>query len=65
MAWLRRHRRSSAALRKGRWSTPALIELCFDPDPASATALRADDPEWADGFARRALRDGVTRRIVA
>lgn len=65
MAWLRRYRLSAARFcnRKG-WSAPALIELRFDPDPRSATALRSADPDWARRFSGSCLRDGVTRSFI-
>ena len=64
MAWLRRHRVSPAALRHGAWRTPALIELRFDPDPRSATQMRAADPGWSDGLSMRPVRDEVTRTMI-
>jgi nicotinate-nucleotide adenylyltransferase len=66
MAWLRRYRKPAASLRnRAGWSAPALVLLHFDPDSRSATALRQADPHWANGLARSALRDGVTRRPIA
>src|SRR5690606_726946 len=51
MAWLRRYRISAASFRsRGEWSVPALIELRFDPDPRSATAIRRADPDWPSQF---------------
>jgi len=65
MAWLRRFRIPAASLRnRGEWSAPALVELRFDPDPRSATALRRTDPHWADRHAGGAPRDQVTRRFI-
>ena len=65
-AWLARFRRSPASLNtRAGWSAPALIYLRFDPDPRSATALRAADPEWARRFAGRAQRDPLTHHPVA
>ena len=46
------------------WSAPALVFLRFDPDPRSATAIRRADPDWFDAYAGRAVRDGVTHRIL-
>jgi nicotinate-nucleotide adenylyltransferase len=47
MAWLRRWRRRAAtAKRWTTWSLPALVLLRFRPDPQSATAVRAADPDW-------------------
>lgn len=72
MAWLRRYRLSAARFcNRGEWSAPALIELRFDPDPRSASAIRQADPHWAERFGAsrfsdpaardgQNLRDGVT-----
>jgi nicotinate-nucleotide adenylyltransferase len=42
------------------------VLLKSPPDPTSATALRAADPDWhqkpVNSFNPKALRDGVTRR---
>ena len=65
-AWLDRFRRSPASLyTRAGWSAPALIYLRFHPDPRSATALRAADPEWARHFTGHAQRDPLTHRPVA
>ncbi len=65
MAWLRRYRLSAARFRNRKgWSAPALIELHFDPDPRSATALRSADPDWADRFSGSRPRDQITRSII-
>ena len=64
-AWLGRYRRSAASLKhRAGWSAPALIQLRFDPDPRSATALRRADPDWARHLAGRALRDPLTHHPV-
>ena len=64
-AWLGRYRRSAASLKhRAGWSAPALIHLRFDPDPRSATAIRRVDPDWARGFAGRAVRDPLTHHPV-
>ena len=64
-AWLGRYRRSAASLRnRAGWSAPALIELRFDPDPRSATAIRRADPHWASRFAGRTIRDPLTHHPV-
>ena len=45
--WLRRFvRPASHAKQWTEWSAPAIIFLRLPPDPTSATALRADDPNW-------------------
>jgi nicotinate-nucleotide adenylyltransferase len=47
MAWLRRFQKPrSAAKTWTTWSLPAVVLLRFRPDPTSATALRAVDPDW-------------------
>lgn len=63
MAWLRKYRVPAAALARGDWQAPMLVWLRFDPDPVSATALRAADPDWAARYPDRA-RDAVTGRSV-
>ena len=70
MAWLRRYRLSAAGFRnlellnRSEWSAPALIELRFDPDPRSATAMRRADPHWASRFTGPPPRDGVTHSPI-
>ena len=65
MAWLRRFRVPAAGLRnRGEWSAPALIELRFDPDPRSATAIRRADPDWAHRFSGGPPRDQVTHFLI-
>ena len=65
MAWLRRFRVSAARFRnRGEWSAPALIELRFDPDPRSATAIRRADPDWARRFSAVPPRDQVTHSLI-
>jgi len=68
--WLGRFRRPPASLRtRAGWSAPALIYLRFDPDPRSATALRAAEPDWASRphFNRvgRHIRDPLTHHPIA
>lgn len=47
MGWLRRFVRPSRQARHWtQWSTPAILLLRLPPDPSSATALRALDPNW-------------------
>jgi nicotinate-nucleotide adenylyltransferase len=65
MAWLGRYRIAAASLHKpGRWSSPALVLLKFDPDRRSATQLRRADPDWASRWTNPRQRDGVTRRPI-
>jgi nicotinate-nucleotide adenylyltransferase len=64
-AWLRRFRASPASLRnRGEWSAPALIELRFDPDPRSATAIRRADPHWARRLEGAPPRDHITHCLI-
>lgn len=47
MGWLRRFVRPSSQARNWTdWSEPAILLLRLPPDPTSATALRAIDPNW-------------------
>jgi nicotinate-nucleotide adenylyltransferase len=47
MGWFRRFRRSASHARTWtKWRLPALVLLRFRPDPTSATAIRAADPDW-------------------
>lgn len=58
MGWLRWFVRPEVkALNWTEWSAPAIIFLRLPPDPTSATALRAQDPQWHRRLAaRRGLR---------
>lgn len=69
MGWLRRYVRPADQARLWtEWRPPALVFLRLPPDPTSATAIRAAEPDWHlsedYSFNPRALRDGVTRRPV-
>lgn len=65
MAWLRRFRLPAARFRnRSEWSAPALIELRFDPDPRSATAVRRTDPTWATRLTGSPPRDAVTHSPI-
>ncbi len=47
MGWLRRFVRPPSQARLWtEWSAPAIIFLRLPPDPTSATAIRANDPDW-------------------
>jgi nicotinate-nucleotide adenylyltransferase len=47
MGWLRRYQRPAASARCWtKWSLPAFVLLRFRPDPTSASAMRAADPDW-------------------
>ena len=68
--WLRRFVRPAAMARNWTmWRPPALVLLSLPPDPTSATALRAANPDWHENavksFHPEAARDGVTRRPVS
>jgi nicotinate-nucleotide adenylyltransferase len=65
--WLRRFVRPAAMARNWTmWRVPALVLLELPPDPTSATARRAADPDWHEAVMKslhnQAVRDGVTRR---
>jgi nicotinate-nucleotide adenylyltransferase len=67
MGWLRGFVRPAGQARHWtEWRPPALVLLNLPPDPTSATALRAAEPDWHQtsfkSFNLKALRDGVTRR---
>jgi nicotinate-nucleotide adenylyltransferase len=67
MGWLRRFVRPAAEARHWtRWRLPSLVLLQLPPDPTSATALRAADPQWHEAYMKSlqplAVRDGVTRK---
>ena len=48
MAWARRwRRRADVAAGWSEWSLPAIVVLGTPANPASATAIRAVDPNWA------------------
>jgi nicotinate-nucleotide adenylyltransferase len=65
MAWLSRFvRRTDQRKNWTMWSTPALVFLRFRPDPRSATAIRQADPFWHKRYEGRAIRDGVTRKLL-
>ena len=67
--WLRRFVRPATMARDWtEWRPPALVLLYSPPDPTSATAIRAANPDWHEtatkSFQHRGLRDGVTRKPV-
>lgn len=65
MAWLRRYRIDAAGFdKRGKWSAPALIELRFDPDPRSATAIRRADTGWAARHLGAPPRDQLTHDLI-
>jgi nicotinate-nucleotide adenylyltransferase len=68
--WLRRFVRPAAMARNWTmWRPPALVLLSLPPDPISATAIRAANPDWHQdlikSFPPKAVRDGVTRRPIS
>jgi nicotinate-nucleotide adenylyltransferase len=68
--WLRRFVRPAAMAQEWtEWRPPALVLLQLPPDPTSATAIRAANPDWHEtamkSFQHKALRDGVTRRPIS
>ena len=65
MAWLGRFRRPIASsLCQEGWGAPALLLVATNPDPRSASALRAADPDWASRLAAGPMRDGVTFKPI-
>jgi nicotinate-nucleotide adenylyltransferase len=51
MGWLRRHVHPADQARQWTdWSLPAIVFLRLQPDPTSATAIRAHDPDWHRRF---------------
>ncbi|NNC59960.1 MAG: nicotinate-nucleotide adenylyltransferase [Erythrobacter sp.] len=64
MAWLERYRIAPATFRRGEWSAPSLVNLRFDPDSRSATAIRRGDPGWARRLPTGPLFDQVTHRRI-
>jgi nicotinate-nucleotide adenylyltransferase len=68
--WLRRFVRPAAMAQEWtEWRPPALVLLQLPPDPTSATAIRAANPDWHEtamkSFQHKAIRDGVTRRPIS
>ena len=60
MGWLRRFVRPSGQARNWTdWSPPAILLLRLPPDPTSATALRALDPNWHRRSRARPQRTGA------
>jgi nicotinate-nucleotide adenylyltransferase len=67
MGWLRRFVRPAAEAQDWTsWRLPSLVLLALPPDPTSATAIRAADPQWHEAliqsFHPQAARDPVTRK---
>jgi nicotinate-nucleotide adenylyltransferase len=69
MGWLRRFvHPAGSAPNWTSWRPPALVFLTLPLDPTSATGIRAACPDWHQSphylFNPKALRDGVTRKVV-
>jgi len=69
MGWLRRFVLTADQVRnRTMGSLPALVLLQLPPDPTSATAIRAAEPNWhetkAYSFNPKSLRDQVTQLLV-
>ncbi|HEY0116631.1 MAG TPA: nicotinate-nucleotide adenylyltransferase [Allosphingosinicella sp.] len=73
MGWLRRFvlpaDQAKAQTKAGTdWSLPTLVLLNLPPDPTSASAIRAAEPNWHEtdtySFDPESLHDGVTRRLL-
>jgi nicotinate-nucleotide adenylyltransferase len=65
MVWLRRWRQRPGQFVSGAMrSAPALTILRFDPDPRSASAIRAADPDWSGRMSTASLRDPLTHRAL-
>lgn len=45
-------------------AAPAVAYLRLEPDDRSATAIRRDDPDWANDFANVPVRDTLTHRLI-
>jgi nicotinate-nucleotide adenylyltransferase len=57
MGWLRRFVHPPGQARSWTdWSAPAILFLRLPPDPTSATAIRANDPNWHRRTKTRAAR---------
>ena len=63
MSWLRPYRCAPGQLLDRE--PPAWSWLSFDPDHRSATAIRAQDADWAAKYDARSLRDQVTHRAIS
>ena len=54
MGWLGRFVRPASQARQWtEWSAPAIVFLRLPPDPTSATAVRALDPDWHNHWTER------------
>jgi nicotinate-nucleotide adenylyltransferase len=57
MSWLRRFVHPSSQARAWtEWSAPAILFLSLPPDPTSATAIRALNPDWHRQTKSRSVR---------
>lgn len=65
MGWLRRFvRPAGQAWNWTAWRPPALVIIASRPDKTSATAIRARDPRWHQHSSTKAVRDGLSRRLI-
>lgn len=63
MGWLRRFvHPASQAHHWTDWSVPAILFLRLPPDPTSATAIRAHDPDWHKAYSSPVTR-GTDKRV--
>jgi nicotinate-nucleotide adenylyltransferase len=63
--WLRRFvHPAGQAKHWTKWSSPALVQLRFRPDPTSATQLRRAHPDWHLSPHLSVLRDQITHRTI-
>ncbi len=47
-----------------KWSSPALVQLRFRPDPTSATQMRRAHPDWHHSPHPSVMRDLLTHRTI-
>lgn len=65
MGWLRRFvHPAGQAWNWTKWRPPALVIIASRPDTTSATAIRARNPRWHQHLSTKAVRDGLSRRLV-
>ncbi len=63
--WLRRFVHPAGQAKQWTmWSSPALVQLRFRPDPTSATLMRRAQPDWHLSPTSPGLRDQVTHRTI-
>lgn len=63
--WLRRFVHPAGQAKQWtKWSSPALVQLRFRPDPTSATLVRRAHPDWHLLPHPSAMRDQITHRTI-